>query len=236
MANSARKLLQIKLNNGKMGPHLAPYLRDEDPEVRREMLAYVHDIPSVDLKLLIHDPDTGVALQAVHHPEIYEPHLLHALESSDPTIHAAVAGHGKMTHAVLDKLLNHESVPFETKQLAVSNKHLSSDMLSKVIKRAIVASNGDDRELAIEALVHPSALDEDKVAYIKSSNDDTKRNVAACVLHSHDDIESLLNDESVPFSTKSVLLRNPHFNKSRWWRLTDPQARDMAKELADAHD
>jgi hypothetical protein len=235
MANSARKLLQIKLNNGKMGPHLAPYLRDEDPEVRREMLAYVHDIPSVDLKLLVHDPDTSVALQAVHHPEIYEPHLLHALESTDPTVHAAVAGHGKITHAVLHKLLNHQDVPFETKKLAVSSKHLSPDMVSEVIRRSISGANSDDKELAIEALTHPHASDKDRVAYIKSSNDDTKRNVAACVLHSHEDIESLLNDGAVPFSTKAVLLRNPHFNKSRWWRLTDPQVRDMAKELADVH-
>lgn len=229
MSDSVRKLLKIKASGGEPSPEILSFLDDQDPEVRKEVLAYVRDIPDAKLNHLIHDSHKGVALQAIHHPNVWESHLMHALRSNDPTVHAAVAGHSKTTHALIDKIVNSD-VDFQVKKLAVKNKHNHASTLRKIIHDHKSGDN-DSQRLVLEAVAHPAAIDTDIADVVRSASDMNTRMVAAHHIKSPSMILDLLNDESLPDSIKKVLLLNKRFNTEDWWKLKSPHLRNRFRDV-----
>lgn len=228
---NTHKILQLKAQGGKLTPVTQEFLSDSDPEVRREAVAHLENIPSDILRRLVHDRDREVVLEVLQHPDLFEPHLAEALKHEDPVVHAAVASHRKASPALLQKILDHESLPLETKRLAVSNPHHDSETLGKTLERALRGDNEDDRQLALEALAHPNTDDRHRADYLNFTKDILHKKIAATSLKSHSNILSMLNSESVPYSVKLVLLRNPNFDTNDSWKLTDHNLRQMAREV-----
>lgn len=231
MADSVHRLIQLKAHGGKYTPEAMRFLTDPEPEVRKEALAHLDGIPSSVLKDLLQDDHREVVLQALHHPDLFEPHLVHALRSEDPVIHAAVAGHPKINKTILKKILDHGAIPLETKRLAVANSAHQNDTLVDVLHRSTLPDNEDDRQLALEALMHQNLHDGHRVSFLKQSDDHRHKKLAASSIRSHANILTLLNDESVPMPVKHVLLRNKNFDLDNAWRITDPALREIAKEV-----
>lgn len=232
--DSVHKLLRIKLHDGKLTPETQGYLEDSDPEVRKEALRYVKQVPSDVLKRLVHDDDDDVALLAIHHPDAYEPHLVHALQSNSPTVHAAIANHPKISSQVLDRLLDSVHTPVEVKMLALRNKHLSPKLLDKAIKKLSRGSSPDDKRLLIQAAGHPATLDSSIVHIINATPKDHTAAVSATFLKSPVVLLELANEEHIPLSLKKILLLNHRFDANNWWKLKDPHLRAMKQEEEDA--
>lgn len=231
MSDNVQKLLKIKAHGGHATPEILSFLDHEDPQLRKEVLAHIQDIPEDKLKKLVHDPYQEVALHALHHPNAWEPHLNHALESTDPTIHAAVAAHPKITTALLNKILG-SYADFEVKRLAVKNKHNTSKAIGQIIQSHL-HGDPDANRLALEAIAHPKALDSDIYSVIVDPDVNVDvRAMAANHIKSPDVIIDLLN-AGVPKAVENVLLLNRKFNKSDWWKLKDQSLRNQLRHDAD---
>lgn len=221
------EMAHIKMSGGHPTESNLAYLRHEDPDVVLGALGLIHTIPDHQLKNLIHSNERKIAIHALHHPSAYEPHLHHGLESQDPFIHARVAEHPKITHSVFKKILEADHVPLDVKKLAVSNKHCAPHWLKDVLANAMHQEEDHRHSLAVNALLHPMTTDMDKADFILNAKSLKMRKLAA--IHLMDHHLQVLNSD-VPLSVKRQIINNRHWDKENWWKIQDPQARQMAKE------
>jgi hypothetical protein len=225
-------LLTLKAAGGKPTSEHLKLLDHPDDEVKREAMSLIMDIPKRKLKELIHHPVNKVALLALHHPSVYEPHLIHALESENPIIHAAVAGHPKITEHAFRTLMDMPHVPVETKMHAVSNKECEPHWLTPVLMDATDAEHDDRHRMAISAMFHPMMPEETVVDFLHQAQCPMMRKMAALNVRNPDTVMSLLESDKLPMSVKSVLMSGKHFDASNWWKIKDPDVRSAAKRMA----
>jgi hypothetical protein len=229
---SPHVLLSLKVSAGDSTPDNLAFLDHHDDHVKKEAMSLMMDIPKNKLKELIHHPKNEVALHALHHPSVYEPHLKHALEADNPVLHAAVAAHPKITEHVFQSILNAAHIPVETKCHAVNNPECESHWLVPVLHDAVDFEHDDRHKMATHAMFHPKMPEDELIHFLHNAQCPTMRKMAALNIRSHDAIKGLLESDKIPMSVKKVLISNKGFNKDNWWTITDPHARAEAKRLA----
>lgn len=224
-------LLSLKAANGVATPEHLELLNHPDDHVKKEAMSLMMEIPRDYIKSLIHHDNNDVALHALHHPSVYEPHLIHALEHHNPIVHAAVAGHPKITETVFKKILDTPHIPVETKMHAVSNPECEAHWLPPVLMDALDAEHDDRHRMAIHALFHPLMPQEAVVDFLHQANCPMMQKMAALNVRDPEMVHELLESDKVPLSVKRVLLKSKHFNREDAWKLKDPQVREEAKKV-----
>ena len=226
-------LLGLKVSGGDATPDNVALLDHDDDHIKKEAMSLIMDIPKEKLKELIHHPHNDVALHALHHPSVYEPHLKHALEADNPILHAAVAGHPKITEHVFHSILGAAHIPVETKCHAVGNPECEGHWLAPVLHDATDVEHDDRHRMAVHAMFHPKMPEEEIVKFLHDAQCPTMRKMAALNVRGHETIKGLLENDKLPMSVKKVLIASRNFDKSQWWTIKDPHARAEAKRLAD---